>query len=141
MLFRNFVLVDNSSIFVYTYTGRLHLNPRFVGSQTQIVNLTNKNISLGLDVLAIRDYVDQTIIHLFDLMPGVSRQEEPFTIHSKTQIIEISVCRAGDVDDQYLVFIDANHDLYLTSCRNGPEFPLYKIGTICLVFVKKNFIL
>ena len=44
-------------------------------------------------------------------------------------ITEISVSRSGVSDDQFLVFIDANRDLYLTSLRNSPDYTVHKIGT------------
>lgn len=126
---KNFLIVDHTSIWVYTYTGRLHLNPRFPGSQAQIPNLIAKCITLGVDILALRDNADQTIIHVFDLLPGASRQDEPFTITSKTNIIEVALCRAGTSEDQFLVYIDMDRDLYLTNVRNSPDFTIYKIGT------------
>ncbi|XP_049288815.1 intraflagellar transport protein 80 homolog [Anopheles funestus] len=126
---KHFILVDYNSIWIYTYTGRLHLNPRFPGSQAQIPHLNGRCISLGMDSLAIRDHSDQTIVHVFDLLPGATRQEEPYSIHSKSPIVEVAVCRYGNPDDQYLVFIDANQDLYITSVHSGPEYVMHKIGT------------
>lgn len=143
--------MDNSSIWIYTYNGRLHLNPRYPGSQAQIPHLHCKLISLGLDTMAVRDYADQTsnllilnfifavivyfisVIHIFDLMPGASRQEEPYQIQNKSSLTEISLCRAGNSDDQYLVFIDENRDLYITSVRSGPDFVIYKIGKVLIL--------
>lgn len=121
--------MDNRSIWVYTYTGRLHLNPRYPSCQVQIPHLTVKTISLGLDILVVRDYADPTIIHVFDLLPSASRQDEPFVVKNKTPLTEISICRNGNSEDQYLVFIDMNRDLYITNVRTGPEFIIYKIGT------------
>lgn len=122
-------MVDNTSIWIYTYTGRLHLNPRYPGSQAQIFHLTRECISMGIDVLAVRDYADQSIVHIFDLFPGASRQEEPYQIKHKQLVAEVSVCRSGTAEDQFLVFIDINRDLYLTSIRTGPEYSIHKIGT------------
>lgn len=126
---KNFLIVDNNSIWVYTYTGRLHLNPRYSGSQTQVASLNSNCISLGLDILVIRDYSDQTVIHVFYLIPGANRQDEPLKIKSKNPVTAVSMCRAGGSDDQYLVFIDVNRDLFLTSIVSGTDFPTYKIGT------------
>lgn len=69
------------------------------------------------------------MIHIFDLFPGASRQEEPNQIKHKQVITEVSMCRAGSSDDQYLAFIDFNRDLYLTSVRNGSDYTIHKIGT------------
>lgn len=54
------MVLDSISIWIYTYTGRLHLNPRYPGSQTQIHLLNHRSISLGLDTLAIKDYSDSS---------------------------------------------------------------------------------
>ncbi|XP_055685320.1 intraflagellar transport protein 80 homolog [Lutzomyia longipalpis] len=127
---KNFVAVDVSAIYIYTYTGRLHLTPKFPGSSTQMPNLTEKCISLGANVLAVRDFADQTVIYIFDLLPGATRQDEASVIRSKSPITEISVCRSGGMDNQYLVFIDTHRDLYIASLRSGAEnFPIHKIGT------------
>jgi intraflagellar transport protein 80 len=123
------LVVDNVSIWIYTYTGRLHLNPRYPASQAQVFYLTQQTISMGVDVLAVRDFADQSVAHVFDLLPGASRQEDPYQVKHKQLITDISVNRAGSADDQYLVFIDSNRDLYLTAVRSGPDFSLHKIGT------------
>ncbi|EDW03268.1 GH11144 [Drosophila grimshawi] len=139
-----FMVLDASSIWVYTYTGRLHLNPRYPGSQAQLPLLNWRSISLGLDVLAIRDNSETTLLHLFDLIPGASRQYEPHSLRAKQQLAEIAACRAGSADDQFVAFIDTNRELYISETRNlsgnsnaggsadrlangGDE--IYKIGT------------
>lgn len=127
--FRNFLVVDNVSIWIYTYTGRLHLNPRYPGSQAQVFHLTLQTISMGVDVLAVRDFADQSVVHVFDLLPGASRQEDAYQVKHKQLITDVCVNRAGSVDDQYLVFVDSNRDLYLTSIRGAPDYSLHKIGT------------
>ncbi|XP_068151961.1 intraflagellar transport protein 80 homolog [Drosophila tropicalis] len=113
-----FMVLDAASIWVYTYTGRLHLNPRYPGSQAQLPLLNWRSLSLGLDVLAIRDNSDTTVLHLFDLMPGASRQYEPHSLRAKQQLSEIAACRAGTADDQFVAFIDGNRELYICETRN-----------------------
>lgn len=68
------------------------------------------------------------MIHVFDLIPGASRQNEAITCHTKATVQQIAVTRAGNLDDQYLVFVDSNHDIFCTSLRNGSNFVIYKIG-------------
>ncbi|XP_052871206.1 intraflagellar transport protein 80 homolog [Anopheles cruzii] len=126
---KNFLLVEHSSIWIYTYSGRLHLNPRYPGSQAQIAHLNSRCISLGMDSLAVRDHSDQTILHVFDLLPSATRQEEPYSIHAKVAIVEVAVCRFGSPDDQYLVYVDANQDLHITNCTGSSEYVTHKIGT------------
>ncbi|XP_017088980.2 intraflagellar transport protein 80 homolog [Drosophila bipectinata] len=127
-----FMILDATSIWVYTYTGRLHLNPRYPGSQAQIPLLTWRSISLGLDVLAIRDNSDPTLVYLFDLIPGASRQYEPHSLRAKQQLAEIAACRAGTPDDQFVSFIDTNRELFVSESRNlngERSDEIYKIGT------------
>lgn len=112
------MVLDASSIWVYTYTGRLHLNPRYPGSQAQLPLLTWRSISLGLDVLAIRDNSETSLLHLFDLIPGASRQYEPQSLRAKQQLAEIAACRAGSADDQFIAFIDTNRELYISETRH-----------------------
>ncbi|TDG44841.1 hypothetical protein AWZ03_008738 [Drosophila navojoa] len=135
-----FMVLDAASIWVYTYTGRLHLNPRYPGSQAQLPLLNWRSISLGLDVLAIRDNSETSLLHLFDLIPGASRQYEPQSLRAKQQLAEIAACRAGSPDDQFIAFIDTNRELYISETRNisgnsstdrtaNGSDEIYKIGT------------
>uniref|UniRef100_A0A336MI21 CSON001587 protein n=1 Tax=Culicoides sonorensis TaxID=179676 RepID=A0A336MI21_CULSO len=124
-----FLVVDSSSIWIYSYTGRLHLNPRYAGSQAQVSLLSKTCISLGLDYIAVRDTSDHSIIHIFDLLPGATRQDEPHVIKNKTPILELLVCRSGNSENQYLCFIDTNRDLFVVSIPSGPDFIINKIGT------------
>lgn len=45
------------------------------------------------------------------------------------QIKQIAVSRAGKYDDQYIVFIDANRDLFGAEIKNDSDFEIEKIGT------------
>lgn len=68
------------------------------------------------------------VIHVFDLIPGASRQNEVTTCHTKTTVHQIAVSRAGTIDDQYLIFVDTNRDIFCTSLKNGSNFEIHKIG-------------
>lgn len=65
---------------------------------------------------------------MFDLIPGASRQNEVTTCQTKTTVQQIAVSRAGTMDDQYLVFVDSNRDIFCTSVKNGSNFEIFKIG-------------
>lgn len=69
------------------------------------------------------------VIHVFDLIPGASRQNEVTTCHTKTTVQQVAVTRAGAISDQYMVFIDGNRDIFCTSLKNGSNFEIHKIGT------------
>lgn len=67
---------------------------------------------------------------MFDLIPGASRQNELITCHTKTIVQQVAVTRAGTINDQYMVFIDTNRDIFCTSLKNGSNFDIYKIGKL-----------
>lgn len=64
------------------------------------------------------------------MIPGASRQNELITCHTKTTVQQVAVTRAGTINDQYMVFIDANRDIFCTSLKNGSNFDIYKIGKL-----------
>lgn len=68
------------------------------------------------------------MIHIFDLVPGATRQAEAISFPTKTAVQQVAVCRAGNVDDQYMVFVDKNRDVFCTQIKNEPDFKIYKIG-------------
>ena len=55
--FRHFLLVDSSSIYVYTYEGRLDCTPKFTGMRTDLLNTLT--VSLSDDTIAVRDRNDE----------------------------------------------------------------------------------
>ena len=50
-------MVDSSSIYVYSYEGRLICTPKFPGMRTDILN--KQTVSLSDDTIAIRDKADE----------------------------------------------------------------------------------
>lgn len=125
-----FLVMDNFSIWIYTFSGRLLLNPRFPVSQVQISQLGGSHTSLGLDILAVRGGQDFQTIYVFNLLPTSSMQYESMTISCKSSVMAVFACKAGSSDDQYIAIIDSNKELYISSMRNNSEVnDLYKIGT------------
>lgn len=150
-------MLDSAAVSIFTYSGRPHLTPKYSGLSAQLTSLNEKTISLGVHYVAIRDCGDDsckgsfssnlelvcqsrdlisisisisifTVIHVFDLIPGASRQNDVTTCHTKATVNQIAVSRAGNLDDQYLIFIDGNRDIFCTSLRNGSNFVIHKIG-------------
>lgn len=131
------------------------MTPKYSGMSAQLTVLGEKSLSLGQHFVTIRDCADEScefqiifclndndsnlfiifaVIHVFDLIPGASRQNEPSTCHTKTIVKQISVSRAGSIDDQYLVFVDRNRDLFCTSLRTDTNFEIYKIGLFPYIY-------
>lgn len=145
---RHFLILDNATISIFTYSGRLHLTPKYSGLSAQLNILNEKYISLGLHFIAVRDCGEESreclkliyfafeckhfsflqVIHVFDLMPGATRQTEAIPYQTKSAVQQIAVSRAGNLSDQYLVFIDVNRDIFCTSLKSDGSPEIYKIG-------------
>lgn len=59
VMFRNFLIADNLSVSIFTYTGRLQLMPKYTGLNLQLSNLREKTVSLGPFYLAIRNMTEE----------------------------------------------------------------------------------
>lgn len=74
------------------------------------------------------------VIHIFDLVPGASRQTDPVPLQTKTNVTQIGVTQSGPQDDQYICFLDSNHDLFCTQCGTTND-KCYKIGNQVISFM------
>lgn len=61
-------------------------------------------------------------------MPGATRQTEPIVYQTKTIVQQIAVNRGGNQNDQYLIFIDGNRDIFCAALKTDANFEIYKIG-------------
>ena len=57
LLFRHFMLVDSSNVYIYSYDGRLVCSPKYPGLRADILNY--QTVSLSNDTVAIRDKTDE----------------------------------------------------------------------------------
>lgn len=78
------------------------------------------------------------MVRIFDMMPGATRQSDSLTIQNKANIGQVFVSRGGNQDEQFLVFIDVNRDLFCTTAVTGSNVDIYKIGYNFLVYFE-NF--
>lgn len=127
-LCRTFLLVDSSGVWVYSYAGRMHLNPRYPGYQSQLPFLSRDCISLGINFLAIRDTINTQTVHIFDHLPGATRQDVPHSFQFPTPVTMLALSRAATPNDQYVAVVDESGDLFISSVRSPNEFNARKIG-------------
>ncbi|KAK2150951.1 hypothetical protein LSH36_381g02111 [Paralvinella palmiformis] len=125
---KHFLLVDSSSIYVYTYEGRLVSSPKFVGMRMDILN--HHTVSLSDDTIAIRDKNDEKTVNLFETSNGKPLGDgKPFQ-HS-TEIMEIALDQCGLPSERRMTIVDRNRDLYLTQVRvYGNNRKSLKLGTM-----------
>lgn len=64
---RQFLILDSTAISIFTYTGRLHLTPKYSGLNAHLSLLSEKTISLGLHYVAVRDCGDESCKSVYSL--------------------------------------------------------------------------
>lgn len=63
-------------------------------------------------------------------MPGATRQAEPIVYQTKSVVQQIAISRGGNQNDQYLIFIDGNRDIFCAALKTDANFEIYKIGEV-----------
>ncbi|ELT91803.1 hypothetical protein CAPTEDRAFT_169559 [Capitella teleta] len=125
---RHFLLVDNTSVYVYTYEGRMVCSPKFPGMRTDILN--EQTVSLSDDTIAIRDKTDEKVIHMFELSTGKPLGDGKPYIH-KIEVMEVYLDQCGTATERRLAIVDKNRDLYLTQVRvYGKDRKTVKLSTM-----------
>ncbi|XP_067950088.1 intraflagellar transport protein 80 homolog isoform X1 [Watersipora subatra] len=127
---KDFLVVDNTSIYIYSYDGRLRCSPKFPGMRTDILN--EMTVSLSVDTLAVRDKGNEKMVHLFDSTTGKPLGDGKPITH-KHDILQVVLDQAGPAHERKLAIIDKNRNLYLTSTRTfGSEPNIQKLGAMVL---------
>jgi len=57
LVYRSFLLVDSTTLYIYSYDGRLVSSPRFQGMRTDVLN--RQTVALSDDTLAVRDKANE----------------------------------------------------------------------------------
>lgn len=65
---RHFLVLDSAAVSIFTYSGRLHLTPKYSGLTAQLASLSEKTLSLGLHYMAVRDCGDESCTFSFELL-------------------------------------------------------------------------
>lgn len=121
-----FLLVEKSSVSVYTYDGRLITSPRWPNMLCD--HITRATISMSSDCVLIRDQIDEKVTHLFEISSSSSSNGIVPLSHSH-EISQVAVNQYGGVQDRHVAFIDKNRDLYLAHVfTRGTHRRCHKLG-------------
>ncbi|XP_076387112.1 intraflagellar transport protein Oseg5 isoform X4 [Megachile rotundata] len=111
---KHFLLVEWSSVLLYSYQGRLLGTPKWKGmTQERLYPLCT---SLCSDTLVIRSQSNEKLLHVLEVAynkPIVESQ--PYT-HLQS-ITRVALNHVGGLVDRQVALIDANKDLFLVSIR------------------------
>ncbi|KAG8223857.1 hypothetical protein J437_LFUL005420, partial [Ladona fulva] len=122
---RSFLLWERSGPTVYSYSGRALCSPQWPTLRPDL-SVHSQTVSLGAGIFAVRDQIDNTLIHLFDVGcglggAGTGKEMLPILSHN-LPIIQLSVnqsqvAKAGIEEEPMVAFVDAHGDLYLFALR------------------------
>ncbi|XP_049774478.1 intraflagellar transport protein 80 homolog isoform X1 [Schistocerca cancellata] len=124
---RHFVIVGKSYFTLHGYDGRLLCSPKWGGMQPE--TLSPMFVSTSSDTLAVRDQVDDRVVHLFEIGSTRSIAELPTISHSMS-VMEIALNQAGSSLMRQLAIIDKNRDLYVSTIRGMATRKLRKLGSM-----------
>ncbi|XP_002738919.2 intraflagellar transport protein 80 homolog [Saccoglossus kowalevskii] len=96
--------------------------------RTDILNY--HSLALSNDTIAIRDKVDEKLVHVFDASTGKALGDGKPIAH-KFDVMEIGLDQYGPASERRLSIVDKNRDLHLTSVRTvGKTQQIIKLGTM-----------
>ncbi|KAF6215468.1 hypothetical protein GE061_010222 [Apolygus lucorum] len=127
---KHMILVERSSIGVYSYDGRLISSPKWPSLNTATLNPSQ--ISLGPDCIAARDQADEKVIQIFD----INGKEIGTPLSHTTQIGEIGLSNGGSAFERLLAFVDRTRDLYIATVHPRPSTSrkIDKLGSVVQSF-------
>lgn len=125
---KQFLLVDDAGLQVYSYEGRLTCVPKYQNLRFDVLN--EQTCAISNDTLAIKDRKDEKAIHLFETQTGkLVGSGQP--LQHMLEVMEIALSQCGSTCDRQLAIIDKNRDLYITPVKHiGPAEKLVKLGTM-----------
>ena len=108
---RHFLLVESTSLHLYSYEGRLLCSPKWPGMRPE--TLTSTTVSVSPDTIAVRDNADEKAVHLFDASSGKPLNDGKAFMH-RLEIMEIALDQTGLPNQRKMAFVDKNRDLFLS---------------------------
>ncbi|KAJ8310611.1 hypothetical protein KUTeg_012476 [Tegillarca granosa] len=127
-IYRHFLMVESSGVYVYSYDGRLVCSPKYPGMRADVLNY--QTVSLSNDTVVMRDKADEKVIYAFDTQTGKPLGDGKPISH-KLEVMEVALDQCGPPTDRKLAIIDKNRDLYLTTVRVfGTERKITKFGNM-----------
>ncbi|KAL1458456.1 hypothetical protein WDU94_008609 [Cyamophila willieti] len=121
-----FLLVEKSSVSVYSYDGRLITSPRWPNMLCD--HITRNTITMSSDYVLIRDQIDEKLIHIFEISSSSASNVTSPLSHSH-EILQLAVNQSGSSNERHVAFIDTNRDLYLAYVTmRGSKRQCHKLG-------------
>ncbi|XP_060517914.1 intraflagellar transport protein 80 homolog [Cylas formicarius] len=111
------LLVERSTVGVYSYQGKLKASPKWPNMKLDGVRVAH--ISLSSDTLVVRDVNDQKAIHVVDLINSRTNSEMIATIQHSVPVIEIALDQQGEFTNRTMALLDKSRDLYIVKVRSA----------------------
>ncbi|CAM6088739.1 unnamed protein product [Calypogeia fissa] len=120
---RYFLMVDCfMGLQLFTYEGRHLSNPKFQGLYAKALN--DQSVALSDDTVAITNHPDCKSVCFLDSNTGKLASD---VLQHTLEIMQISLNQMGSSPNRKLVFIDRNHDLFITPVL---KVAIFKLGAM-----------
>ncbi|RZF37993.1 hypothetical protein LSTR_LSTR006392 [Laodelphax striatellus] len=125
---KHFLIVEKSSMGLYSYEGRLISTPKWPASALSYDSLNVMHITLSPETIALRDNADDKVIHLYETSGDGSTVSFSHTLG----VMEIALSQAGSAADRQLALIDRNRDLFIATvvARGSINRKIEKLGVM-----------
>ncbi|XP_067210139.1 intraflagellar transport protein 80 homolog isoform X3 [Linepithema humile] len=112
---RHFLIVETSTVSLYSYQGRLLGTPRWKGLTEESLYLPC--ISLCGDTLVIRDQKNEKLVHILEISCNkpITESQPYLHLHNVTQL---ALNHIGIIKNRQLALIDVNKDLFLVAIKS-----------------------
>ncbi|XP_067210138.1 intraflagellar transport protein 80 homolog isoform X2 [Linepithema humile] len=112
---KHFLIVETSTVSLYSYQGRLLGTPRWKGLTEESLYLPC--ISLCGDTLVIRDQKNEKLVHILEISCNkpITESQPYLHLHNVTQL---ALNHIGIIKNRQLALIDVNKDLFLVAIKS-----------------------
>ncbi|ESO09780.1 hypothetical protein HELRODRAFT_158228 [Helobdella robusta] len=115
---RYFMLLNSSSINIFSYDGRLVSSPKSTSLNLDPYN--RHAVVISDDVLVIRDKLDEKTVYVFETVTG-----------KMTEVMELGLEMSGKASDRKMTVVDRNRDLHIIVVRGaGSPRRVVKVGRV-----------
>ncbi|XP_067007363.2 intraflagellar transport protein 80 homolog [Anabrus simplex] len=124
---RHFLMVEKSSTGLYSYDGKLLCLPRW--PVMHLDTLSPSCVSISPDTIAVRDQVDLTVVHLFEINTSRNLTSLPQFKH-KENVMVVALNQVGNAKERLLAILDKGDLVHIYMVRGNVAHPVQRIGRI-----------
>ncbi|VVC31811.1 WD40/YVTN repeat-like-containing domain,WD40 repeat,WD40-repeat-containing domain [Cinara cedri] len=120
-----FAVFSLNSVNIYTFDCKLVSSPKWPNMQCDV--LQTNHVSISDHVLAVRDQLNDKMVHVFEIMPLSTLQ----TIKHGFSVTDIQLMSTKSQDKRFLALIDSSMNIFIVHIgHNNEKSKTYKLGSM-----------